>query len=203
MKRTIIIPLAMIAAGFAVLSLAKPKFSRAPENSAAVLAVDAANTTAASAKSDLTGEWLLDPSRSDQPGMRGGGGGPWAGRRQGQGGGGMGRREGGPGRRMRLPAGFQITQSGSLVSFADSAGAVLQEIATNSDTTASAPGVLHRLGAWKSGALEVSREGRGGMTFVESWRLENSSTLVVTTHISGGDMGDRTVKRVYRRVRES
>ena len=206
MKR-IIIPLAMIGAGFAVLSLAKPKFSPRPEASP-VEAVATSSAPAAGAKSDLTGEWTLDPSRSDAPWMRGGGGGggPWAGRRQGEGGndmGGMGRRPGGERRRMRLPEHFEITQSATLVSFADSSGAVFQEIATNSDTTASAAGVFHRLGAWKGGALEVTRAGRGGMTFVESWHLESPSTLVVTTHVSGGEMGDRTMKRVYRRVRES
>ena len=204
MKR-IIIPLAMIGAGFAVLSLAKPKLSRAPESGQSVEAVATSSAPATGLKSDLTGEWVLDPSRSDAPWMRGGVGGgdrAWGGRRQGSGAD-MSRREGGAGRRMRLPTRFEIRQSGSLVSFADSAGAVIQEIATNSDTTASAAGVAHRLGAWKSGALEVSREGRGGATFVESWRLENTSTLVCTTQISGGDMGDRTMKRVYRRVRES
>lgn len=200
--KKIIIPLAMIGAGFAVLSLAKPKFSQTPSTSPAVEAT-AISSHAAGKPSDLTGEWELDPSRSDLPWMRGGGGGN-GGPRSGRDGadGFRGGASRGPGR-MRLPQHFQITQTGALVSFADSNGSPVQEIATNSDTTASAAGVIHRLGTWNGSALEVSRQGRGGATFVESWTLQDSSTLVCTTHISGGDMGDRTMKRVYRRVKES
>jgi len=203
--KKIIIPLAMIGAGFAVLSLAKPKFSQTPSTSTAVEAA-ATSSHAAAKPSDLTGEWELDPSRSDAPWMRGGGGngGPRPG------GDGANRFRGGTGPngprgqgRMRLPQHFEITQTGALVSFTDLEGRLVQEIATNSDTTASAAGVIHRLGTWNGSALEVSRQGRGGATFVESWTLQDQSTLVCTTHVSGGDMGDRTMKRVYRRVKES
>src|SRR5437867_12480228 len=107
--KKIIIPLAMLGAGFAVLSLAMPKFSRTPS------AVDVATSSRAAAKpGDLTGEWELDPSRSDIPWMRGGGGangGPRPGRDGADGfRGGAGpngpRGQGGPGR-MRLPQHFQ------------------------------------------------------------------------------------------------
>ena len=116
----------------------------------------------------------------------------------------MGNHEGGRGR-MRLPRHIQITQDGSLVSFADSTGAVLQEIAFDSHAPAPAADVIRRTGQWKAGALEVQREGRGGATFTESWSLQNAGTLICTTKIQGGDMGDRTMKRVYQRagVKES
>src|SRR5580765_735622 len=134
MKKNLMLPLAMILAGFAVLSLAKPRFSPAPSSAASVEAVDASNQAAAKAN-NLSGEWILDPSRSDMPRMWGGGNrhegqGSWGGHQAGPGGQ-MGNHEGGRGR-MRLPRHIEITQNGSLVSFADSTGAVLQEIAFDS-----------------------------------------------------------------------
>jgi len=206
MKKSTILAVAMILAGFGVLSLAKPRFSPAPSSAGSVEAVDASNQAAAKAN-NLSGEWVLDPSRSDMPRMWGGGNRP-----QGQWGqahpdghdGQMGNHEGGRGR-MRLPRHIQITQDGSLVSFADSTGAVLQEIAFDSHAPAPAADVIRRTGQWKAGALEVQREGRGGATFTESWSLQDAGTLICTTKIQGGDMGDRTMKRVYQRagVKES
>jgi hypothetical protein len=202
MKKSTMLAVAMILAGFAVLSLAKPRFSPGPSSAASVEAVDASNQAAAKAN-NLSGEWILDPSRSDMPRMWGGGNrhegqGSWGGHPGGEGGA-MGNREGGRGR-MRLPRHIQIAQNGSLVSFADSTGAVLQEIAFDSHAPAAASQVMRRTGQWKSGALEVQREGRGGATFTESWSLQDAGTLVCTTKIQGGEMGDRTMKRVYQRA---
>ena len=108
---------------------------------------------------DLTGQWRLDPSRSDtmqrpeggggrRGGGRGGGGGGWGGGlggggwrgggRGGSGGGGGGGDEGGSSgdqaeaarRPARLPDLMHVTQTESVVSFEDSSGAVIQEITT-------------------------------------------------------------------------
>lgn len=201
MKKSTLLALAVILAGFAVLSLAKPRFS--PSSEPQVEAVDANSKTVAKA-SNLSGEWVLDPSRSDMPKMWGGNrpeGHSWgeghSGNHEGQMGshGQMGARGG----RMRLPRHIEVTQNGSLVSFADSTGTVLQQIAFDSHAPAAASDVVRRTGQWKGNALEVQRE-RGGATFTESWSLQDSGTLVCTTRIQGGEMGDRTMKRVYRRV---
>src|SRR6185369_12555518 len=119
-----------------------------------------AQTAATQADSpDLTGEWRLDPAHSDMPPSGGGGGehgehgrgGGWGGHHGGGGGGGYGGGGygghhggsgseganagssgggGGGGRNARLPALIHITQTPTLVSFEDSTGVVLQEIAT-------------------------------------------------------------------------
>lgn len=179
---------------------------------------------------DFTGEWRLDPSRSDLPQWRGGrggggfggGGGMGGGRRGGGGGTGRGGVRGefggrprgsgdagdaGDGQRpVRLPALFHVTQTAKIVSFEDSTGAVVQEIATvpaAADTFDRAPGALHLLGAWNGATLELTREGRNGAKRVETWSLaDNGATLVSEIKLQGDERTDRSIKRVYRRVSE-
>jgi len=178
-------------------------------------------------KPDLTGEWRLDAQRSDMPqrppggggggyggrgGYGGGGGGGWGGH-EGGGGGGHGPgaeagASGGPsGRPMRLPDFMHVTMTPALVSFEDSTGAVVREVATVSaaaDTFAHAPGALHVAGEWKGDKLVIEREGpRGKVT--ETLSLEDKgATLVLKTRMeSNGDMPSREFKRVYRKVTPS
>ena len=199
--KKIITPLAIIVLGGAVITLAKPKFSSAPAAPEGPGAV-AYPAAAAAARPDLSGTWALDVSRSDLPWMhRGAGNGAaWSGRpREGA------YRAGQGGPRRRLPTLIQITQTASAVTFADSAGTALQQIDLGDKGGApSAEGAIHRDGSWKDGALEATRQGRGGMAVVERWSLQDGgATLVWTTRFQGGELGDRTMKRVYRRVKES
>ena len=177
---------------------------------------------------ELTGEWRLDPAHSDAPpggGERGGGyghgghgGGHGGGYGGGHGGGGWGGHGGGSdasraegsgggrgGRGPRLPALIHITQTPTLVSFEDSSGVVLQEIATvpaAADTMTRAPGALHIAGAWDGVTLTVTHEGPNGKVR-ETWRLEPSGgALDQTVAFESEQMGSRTMKRVYRRVEE-
>jgi len=182
----------------------------AATSSGAIEARPAAQTAGAA---DFSGDWLLDPSRSDLPprggGMRGfGGNGAFR-----RGGGDFGgRRNGGPGdlargdrgRPGRLPPRFHLTETSNLVSFEDSTGAVIQEISTAPGAAATAPhasDVPRRTGAWKSGSLELVHDGWGGSKVVETWSLQDQgASLVAQIHFQGGDRGDRTMRRVYRRL---
>jgi hypothetical protein len=107
---------------------------------------------------------------------------------------------------VRLPALFHVTQTAKIVSFEDSTGAVVQEIATvpaAADTFDRAPGALHLLGAWNGATLELTREGRNGAKRVETWSLaDNGATLVSEIKLQGDERTDRSIKRVYRRVSE-
>jgi hypothetical protein len=184
---------------------------------------------APAAAADLTGEWRLDPSRSDAPPTGGGGhgggygghghgGGGWSGGESGgHGGGGWGGHGGGGangasadgsgsrgGRGARLPSLFHITQTPTLVSFEDSTGVVLQEIATvaaAADTMTRAPGALHIPGTWSGATLTVSHEGANGKVH-ETWTLEKSGTTLDQVVAFESQMGSRTMKRVYVRVEE-
>jgi len=181
---------------------------------------------------DLTGDWRLDPAHSDMPPSGGGGGehgehggggggGGWGGHHGGGGGGGYGGHHGGSGsqgantasggggggggRNARLPALIHITQTPTLVSFEDSTGVVLQEIATVAavaDTMTRAPGALHVSGTWTGGTLTVAHEGPRGKV-KETWQLEKSgAALDQVVAFESEQMGARTMKRVYRRVEE-
>jgi hypothetical protein len=105
---------------------------------------------------------------------------------------------------VRLPERIHITQTNTMVSFEDSTGAVLQEIATvpaQEDTFPRPPGAAHLLGAWNGRQLELSREAWGGAKATETWSLEDSgAALVSVLQIRGGPMGDVSTHRVYRRV---
>jgi hypothetical protein len=71
------------------------------------------------------------------------------------------------------------------------------------DTFARAPGAAHRLGAWNGQALTLSREAWGGAKATEALSLADSgATRVSVVHMQGGIMGDRTMRRVDRRVSE-
>ena len=137
---------------------------------------------------DLSGEWVLDASRSDMGPGRGGPGG-WTGR----GGSRPGGREGGEprGRRARLPERIRVDQAADLVSIADSAGAPLETIAIGPSG-----------GAWKDGRLQMVRQGRRGRV-TETFSLEeDGQRLVIQTKMeSEGPRPSREFKRVYRRVR--
>jgi len=144
-------------------------------------------------------------------GHHGGGGGGWGGGGGGYGGhGGGGGPEGanaeggggGGGRGPRLPAVFHITQTPTLVSFEDSTGTVLQEIATvaaAADTMTRAPGALHVSGGWDGKMLTVTHDGpRGKMK--ETWQLEKSGQALDQVIAFDSEQGSRTMKRVYRRI---
>jgi len=203
-------------AAFALVTADAPAapiaMTAAATSSGAVEARPAAQTAGAV---DFSGDWVLDPSRSDLPPMRGGGmrgdggngafrrgGGDFGGRRDGgQGDSARGDRRSRPG---RLPPRFHVTETSNLLSFEDSTGAVIQEISTVPGTAASTPhasDVPRRAGAWKSGSLELVREGWGGSKVVETWSLQDQgASLVAQIRFQGGDRGDRTMRRVYRRV---
>lgn len=186
---------------------------------------------------DLTGEWRFDVRHSDLPqrsgdggsgrprggpgqdGMRGGWGGRGGGGMRGAGGrrGGGGDVGGGPdapggevgpaGRPARLPDLLHITQTASLVSFEDSTGAVIQEIATvpaAADTFARAPGAVHIPGQWDTDKLVIERTGPRDSKITETITLENQGkTLVIETRRPAmGQMPSREFKRVYARVFE-
>ena len=196
----------------------------------ALAAVGLIQALPAHAETNLSGEWRLDPSRSDAPrvpgaggeGMgRGGYGGeagaggdatPGGSRRM-RGGRGGGRSGGGSNadgppegaRRMRLPDLMHVTQTPTLVSFEDSTGAAVLEVATvpaAADTFARAPGARHLTGSWNGYALEIRHPGPRGDQMVENWTLdEKTHSLVSTVKISaGGSSEARTMRRVYRRV---
>jgi len=141
-------------------------------------------------------------------GGHGGGGGSWGGH------GGSGGSESSAsadgsgsrgGRGARLPSLFHITQTPTLVSFEDSTGVVLQEIATvaaAADTMTRAPGALHITGAWDGTKLTVTRSGPNGKA-TETWQLEKSGVeLDQVVAFESEQMGSRTMKRVYLRVEE-
>jgi len=170
---------------------------------------------------DLTGDWQLDPRRSDAlpgPGGAGGGGdhqggghhgggghGGWGG----HGGGGGGEAgEGGGGERgagasaarpVRLPDVMHITQTRTMVSFEDTTGHVLREITTVSaqaDTFAHAPGALQAKGEWKGEQLVVEGSGQRGK-LTETITLEDKGqSLVIHTRLEGNGQS-REFKRVY------
>jgi hypothetical protein len=196
-----------LALACAAILKAQPRSAGTPfhaQSPAATTAADASASTMASA--DFTGDWSLDPDRSDLPQMRGGmrgqggGNGSFGGRHE------DGQGQGRPGgsRPGRLPARFHITQTADLLSFEDSSGAVIQQIVTTPSAADTSASVRQRQGVWKSGSLELVRSGRGGSKVVETWSLaDHGASLVAMIHFEGGDMGARTIKRVYRRVNES
>ena len=181
----------------------------------------AAHAEDKSKQPDLTGEWRLDAQHSDMPQRPpGGGGGGWGGGGWGGGGhhhegGGEGRppgpeanASGGPsGRPPRLPDLMHVTMTPTLVSFEDSSGAVLQEVATVSaaaDTFARAPGAMHMAGEWKGDKLVIEREGpRGKVTETISIEDKGATLVLKTKMAASGDMPAREFKRVYRKVAQS
>jgi hypothetical protein len=151
-------------------------------------------------------------------GGMGGGGGWGGGHRHGGGGGGgegsasagdQGDHDRGSGNRpARLPNFIHITETASEVSFEDSSGAVLQEIATvpaEADTFARAPGAQHVTGQWSGDKLVVERPGPRDAKITETITLKDKGkSLQIETKIEGsGDMPSREFKRVYDRVVQS
>lgn len=149
-------------------------------------------------------------------GYGGGGGGGWGGH-HGGGGGGQGQSSGGSGsvsggsdrpHPILLPDLFHVTQSTNDVSFEDSSGVVMQEIATVSaehDTLLHAPSAQVVYGQWKGSKLEVQRVSPRGAQVTQTFELENhGETLVIEIKTApNGEMPGMSVKRVYNRVKES
>jgi hypothetical protein len=193
-----------------------------------------APVVAADRPPDLNGEWRFDPKHSDAPpgpGGPGGGGGShggygghhgMGGGMGGMGGGGMGggwghhgggggeHPSGGPDgapqgqRPVRLPELMHITQTNEIVSFEDSAGAVLQEITTigaAKDTLAHALGAQVVVGRWEKDKLEVDREGPRGKVVTTFSIEDDGKRLVMHVKMEGnGEMPSREFKRSYVRV---
>lgn len=153
-------------------------------------------------------------------GMGGGWGGGDHGHEGGGGWGGPGREGGGPpegeggtqgGERPRpvlLPDLFHITQSENDVSFEDSTGTVMQEIATVSaahDTLLHAPSAQVVYGEWKGSKLQLEREGARGGHVTQTFELSNhGEALVIEIKMAAhGPMPAMSVKRVYTRVKHS
>jgi hypothetical protein len=228
MNRTtlsLLVALGVLGAGAGVAALSQK--SKSPM-SAPSATVGAQETVAVAAQSpiDLGGHWRLDRDHSD--GLREGRRGTGMGRsREGRGGvrskdqptdgawrerrradralgetGGRGR---GGMRRFRFPELIRIEQAEGRVRIADSSGAMLQEVAIG-DAPAPNDEVQRVIGRWNDQRLEIQRPGRPGMSFRESWELEDGGqSLVIRTRI-GRDDGSapaREMKRVYRRVSES
>ena len=139
-------------------------------------------------------------------GGHGGGGGEWGGHHGGGSGseGASAESGGGGGRGPRLPALIHITHTPTLVSFEDSTGTVLQEIATvaaAADTMTRAPGALHVAGTWDGKALTVTHESPRGKV-KETWQLEKSGQAIDQVIAFDSEQGSRTMRRVYRRVEQ-
>ena len=102
---------------------------------------------------------------------------------------------------------MHVTMTPTLLSFEDTTGAVLEEIATVSaqaDTFARAPGALHLAGEWKGDELVVEREGpRGKITETISLEDKGASLMFHTRVESSGDMPSREFTRVYRKVTQA
>jgi hypothetical protein len=108
-------------------------------------------------------------------------------------------------RGARLPDLMHVTQTGSIVSFEDTTGAVVQEITTigaQKDTLAHSPGAQVLNGEWKGDELVIERQGPRGGKVTQTITLEDKGkSLVIHMKMAGnGDMPARDLKRVYRRV---
>jgi len=199
----------------------------------AIAAVQSRETGAGGAKaaaketSNLSGVWKLDVAKSDLPGRgRFGGRGAWGrsapGRFEGRGEGrfegrgeGPGRGEGrgwgrGAGRGRRLPDLMKVAQGNGVVSFSDSAGALIQEIHTDGsqaqerDTPA---GAREWKGRWDRGTLIAEWTGPRGTMVQRASLADHGRTLEIRMERKGGEAGDdrgrggrgREFKMVYRR----
>lgn len=155
---------------------------------AAVLAATALAAVESKSRSesrgaDLTGMWTLDASRSDLPA---GPGGRW--RRDRSGPDDEARGRSGRGSGSRMPSVMQVTQKGAVVSFADSAGALVQVIRIGSPVgDPNSPGSVRELtGRWDDGTLIATGSGPRGGTVVRSYRLiEGGRALEVRTRREG------------------
>jgi len=120
--------------------------------------------------------------------------------------GGGGNSNGAPGgtRPMLLPDDIHITQTSTLVSFEDTTGAVIREVATvgaDADTFPPAPGAQHVRGTWDGGKLLISNEGpRGKVTETVSLQGKDKTMVIDVKIEPAGDMPPREFKRVYTRV---
>jgi hypothetical protein len=140
------------------------------------------------------------------------GGGGWGGGGGAGGGEGGGESPGGGGgerpRPVLLPDLVHITQTDNDVSFEDSTGTVMQEIATVSadhDTLLHAPSAQVIYGQWKGSKLEVERQGPRGGHVTQTFELQNhgDTLLIEIKSAGGGPMPAMSVKRVYTRVKQS
>lgn len=169
-----------------------------------------AHAKSAKPAADLSGQWQLDPSRSDLPGGREGRGGGFRRREWNRPDGGA-ERGGMPGRGQgerprprggRLPRMLRIEQAGDLVTIADSTGTTVQEIRIGRAPGGTADeGVQQLAGRWHDGKLETERSTERG-SMVQTFSLDDGGrTLVVRTEMKSSDGGmSREFKRVYRKV---
>jgi hypothetical protein len=100
---------------------------------------------------------------------------------------------------------MHVTQSATVVSFADSSGAVLREVAevpAEADSLPHAPGAEHLSGQWKGGKLVIQRTGPRDSKITETISLENKGrSLQIETKIEPcGERPSREFKRVYNRA---
>ena len=100
---------------------------------------------------------------------------------------------------------MRVTQTAATVSFEDSSGAVLREVAagsTGADTFADAPGAEHLSGKWKGDKLVIQRTGPRDSKITETISLQDKgkSLLIDTKFEPSGEMPSREFKRVYNRV---
>jgi hypothetical protein len=205
---------------------------------AACCAAGSARAEDAKGPPDLTGEWRLDPKHSDTPQQHsgggggehmhgggsqggwggGGGGGGWSGHGGGHhhgGGYGESSGQGHPSdpsatgaRPARLPDLMHVTETADIVSFEDSGGAVIREVATvpaAADTFAHAPGADHVLGQWKGDKLIIEHAGPHDSKITETVSLQSDGkSLLIDVKVDSGDSsGPREYKRVYDRVTQS
>jgi len=106
---------------------------------------------------------------------------------------------------MNLPNLLVVTQTATLVSIADTSGAVVRELVTvaaEADTFEHAVGAEVVHGMWKKQKLETERPGPFEEPVRETYSLEaDGKRLVVRTEVPGNDgMPSRTIKRVYQRI---
>jgi hypothetical protein len=112
--------------------------------------------------------------------------------------------ESGGQRPARLPDIMHVTQTAKLVSFEDSTGAVIREVATvpaEADTFARAPGAQHVAGTWQKDKLVIARPGPRDSRVTETISLKDKGkTMVIDVKVEPAEGSPVEFKRVYERV---
>ena len=104
-----------------------------------------------------------------------------------------------------LPPLFRIEGNGNAVDFADSTGALFQEITVGSagsgEERAHPNDTVRRMtGRWNNGALVVERTGRRGGTMTQTFKLDDHGQRLEIKMERKGGSGGREIKLVYRRA---
>lgn len=173
----------------------------------ALASVESKKARTDSAGGDLTGTWVLDLSRSDLPA------GPGERRWRGRGAEGGSRSDDGAprgeargprrgGRGFRMPNVMQVTQTGGNVSFADSAGALVQVVRVGgaADSPASGRPVRELTGRWEDGTLIAEGSGPRGGTIVRSYRLTDGGRALEVRTQRNRRSGRGELTLIYRRA---